>query len=189
MLKRELRKKYKELRKAFSVQEVDKLSNKCFKILIENFDFKNKNVGLFLPIPYSNEPNIFLLFPNLDLTITKVYAPVSNKETFEMEFYQIDMIQDLKEGMYGIPEPPKKHMIHPEELDIILLPLLAFNQDGQRIGYGKGYYDRFLNKTKKEIIKIGISLFDQIEKFDEIDPNDVPMTFCITPERCINFKL
>ena len=106
------------------------------------------------------EPNIFLFLNEFNLLQTQIYAPISNQETIEMDFYRILSKQDLSIGAFGIPEPAKTQKIDPIDLDVILLPLMAFDRSGHRIGYGKGFYDRYLNRTKKELIKIGISLFD-----------------------------
>ena len=187
MLKKELRKKYKDLRNLLSSQEIDKLSLQCFKNLLDNIQLAGKNIGVFLPIEHAKEPNIFLFLNEFNLLQTQIYAPISNQETFEMDFYRILSKQDLSIGAFRIPEPTKTQKIAPIDLDVILLPLLAFDRSGHRIGYGKGFYDRYLNRTKKELIKIGISLFDNFDTFDDVDSFDVPMTYCSTPQRFIDF--
>ena len=188
MLKKEIRKKYKELRNSYSQQEIDLLSMNCFAVLQENFSLKNKNVGVFLPISNSNEPNTFLLLNQFDLPRSNFYAPISNNESCEMDFFKIESCNNLTKGAYGILEPPIKTLIQPSDLDVVLIPLLAFNLQGHRIGYGKGFYDRYFNRTNKEIVKIGISLFDSMEIIEDINPLDVPMNFCATHRQFIDFK-
>jgi 5-formyltetrahydrofolate cyclo-ligase len=188
MLKNEIRKKYKILRGSYTQKEIDLLSMDCFKVLQEYFSLKNKNVGVFLPISNSNEPNTFLLLNQFDLTGSNFYAPISNNESCEMDFFKIESCDNLTKGAYGILEPPNKTLIQPSDLDVVLLPLLAFNLQGHRIGYGKGFYDRYFNRTNKKIIKIGISLFDAVEIIEDINPLDVPMNFCATPRQFIDFK-
>lgn len=188
MLKNEIRKKYKELRNSYSQNEIDILSNDCFKILLDNSLLKDKNVGVFLPISNSNEPNTFLLLNQFDLTRSNFYAPISNNESCEMDFFKIESCNNLTKGAYGILEPPITTLIQPSDLDVVLIPLLAFNLQGHRIGYGKGFYDRYFNRTNKEIVKIGISLFDAMEIIEDVNPLDVPMNFCATPRQFIDFK-
>jgi 5-formyltetrahydrofolate cyclo-ligase len=188
MLKKEIRKKYKELRNSYSQQEIDILSNDCFKILLDKFPLKDKKIGVFLPISNSKEPNTFLLLNQFDLISSNFYAPISNNATFEMDFYRIESYDYLTKGAFGILEPRNKFIIQPSELDVILIPLLAFNLQGHRVGYGKGFYDRYFNRTNKNIVKIGISLFDSIEIIEDINPLDVPMNFCSTPRQFIDFK-
>ena len=188
MLKKEVRKKYKELRNLLSSQEIDTLSLQCIKNLMDNIPLAEKNIGVFLPIKHAKEPNLFLFLNEFNLLQTRIYAPISNQETFEMDFYRVLSKQDLSIGAFGIPEPKNTQIIDPMDLDVILLPLMAFDNSGHRIGYGKGFYDRYLNRTKKELITIGISLFDVIETFDDVDSFDVPMTHCSTPQRFIDFN-
>ena len=75
-----------------------------------------------------------------------------------------------------------------ENLDIIFIPLLAFDIEGHRVGYGKGYYDRFLKLTNNSTLKIGLSFFDPINKILDIDDNDVKLDYCVTPKQVHKFN-
>jgi 5-formyltetrahydrofolate cyclo-ligase len=96
---------------------------------------------------------------------------------------------DTKFGLnaFGISEPLDGLAIFPEELDMIIIPLLAFDVKGHRVGYGKGYYDRFLTECKEDCFKIGFSFFDPEYKIDDADRYDVKLDYCITPERTYSF--
>ena len=72
------------------------------------------------------------------------------------------------------------------QIDLIFLPLLAFDHAGFRIGYGKGFYDTFLPKCRKDVVKVGLSLFDPVPRLPAED-HDVPMDYCFTPERLYQF--
>lgn len=74
-----------------------------------------------------------------------------------------------------------------EKIDMVLVPLLAFDKMGNRVGYGKGFYDRFLAECKISCKRIGISFFDPIEKIEEVDGNDISLTDCLTPSQLFNF--
>lgn len=187
MTKEELRKKYKLLRSNYSDTLIDSLTAKCINILILNFNLENKNVGIFLPIKSHKEPNLFLLFSELKLKNTFLFAPKSQIETNDMIFHRIDSMNDVQIGPYQIPEPISLESIHNKDLDIILIPLLSFDSKGYRVGYGKGYYDKYLKNSPDKLIKIGISLFNEIERIDDVNSYDVQLNFCITPERLIKF--
>jgi 5-formyltetrahydrofolate cyclo-ligase len=89
---------------------------------------------------------------------------------------------------WGIPEPLERVELIETEIDLVLLPLLAFDVKGNRVGYGKGFYDRFLKKSKHDVIKVGLSLFDPIEELIEVDAWDVPMDVAIVPNTIIRFN-
>jgi len=65
---------------------------------------------------------------------------------------------------------------------------LAFDEKGNRIGYGKGFYDRFLNECKKDVIKVGLSFFEATTTIEDTNANDIPLDFCVTPEKIYRFN-
>ena len=94
----------------------------------------------------------------------------------------------IEDNAIGIPEPRNGEFIPYELLDIVLVPLLVVDCTGARVGYGKGVYDRFLADCSPKTIFIGLSLFEMIERIEDVDVYDIPLTYCITPTRCINFE-
>jgi 5-formyltetrahydrofolate cyclo-ligase len=96
-----------------------------------------------------------------------------------MESYVLDTNTKIVENSWGIPEPTNAIKCPDDTIDMILMPLLCFDKQGFRVGYGKGFYDRFLQKCRKDIIKIGLSLFDSVDKIDDVNENDVRMDFCV----------
>ena len=68
------------------------------------------------------------------------------------------------------------------------MPLLAFDKQGHRVGYGKGFYDVFLNKCKPETIKIGLSFYEAEDAIDDVFENDVKLDYCITPKTIYTFS-
>jgi 5-formyltetrahydrofolate cyclo-ligase len=75
----------------------------------------------------------------------------------------------------------------PEEIDLVFVPLLCVDKKGNRVGYGKGYYDKFLKECRRDIIKIGFSYFEPVEKIDDVNRYDVKLNYCITPESFYSF--
>lgn len=84
---------------------------------------------------------------------------------------------------WGIQEPnPLKHTkIHAMDIDLIIIPLLAFDSKGNRVGYGKGFYDRFLMDCRPDAIKIGICLDEAVQRIDDVEAHDIPLDLCISP--------
>ncbi|MEO6723593.1 MAG: 5-formyltetrahydrofolate cyclo-ligase [Ferruginibacter sp.] len=88
---------------------------------------------------------------------------------------------------YGIEEPVDGIDMFPTEIDLVLVPLLAFDKRGNRVGYGKGYYDRFLTQCRKDCLKIGFSYFEPISHIDDVNRTDIKLDYCITPETIYQF--
>lgn len=148
-------------------------------------------VHLFLPQHGKVEIDTWQIisFFQKDLPQTAIAVPRIVPGTKEMEHFLLTPETNLIENRWKIPEPePETSLkIEPVNLDAVLIPLLAFDKKGYRVGYGGGYYDRFLSQCKPDVIKIGLSFFEAIEKINDIDPYDVPMNYCVTPLRIVRF--
>ena len=81
-----------------------------------------------------------------------------------------------------IPEPVEGEIIAPAEIDMVLLPGLCYDRQGHRVGYGKGYYDRFLKTCRPDCVKVGLSYFEPIEEITDVHDGDVMLDFVVTPE-------
>ncbi len=93
----------------------------------------------------------------------------------------------LEVNSWGIPEPVSGVSVEPDKVDVVFTPLLAFDRRGHRVGYGKGYYDRFFAHCRKDCIKIGLSLFEAVEEITDAGENDIPLNYCVTPLRIYEF--
>ncbi|RLJ73497.1 5-formyltetrahydrofolate cyclo-ligase [Pedobacter alluvionis] len=156
---------------------------KQFKTL----DFSQiKTLHIFLPITEKKEPDTFLLIEWLNKTHpeTKIIVPKADFETALMTHHEYLGEKDLKKNLYNILEPQKGNL-HEGEIDMVIIPLLAFDKQGYRVGYGKGFYDRFLRDINAQ--KIGLSLHPAIEKIDDVNEHDIKLDFCITPTGIIKF--
>ena len=85
------------------------------------------------------------------------YAKIDPNNFSMLHFLQDDEMY-FEKNQYGIPEPIGGVTVDEKDIDIVFIPLLAFDELGNRVGYGKGYYDRFLSKCRKDVLKIGLSL-------------------------------
>ncbi|MBC7851406.1 MAG: 5-formyltetrahydrofolate cyclo-ligase [Chitinophagaceae bacterium] len=104
-----------------------------------------------------------------------------------MEAFQIQTDGLYAKNRYNILEPINGEWIPPELINVVFVPLVAFDKKGYRVGYGKGFYDRFLLRCKQNVLKIGFSFFEPLDEIRDIDEFDVPLNFCITPSRIYEF--
>jgi 5-formyltetrahydrofolate cyclo-ligase len=178
MTKQELREKYKALRKGLSNHEQDLISNQIKKHLLENFDLKGKKISCFVPIIRFNEINTWLILDGVD---AKFYLPVIGSDD-ELKHVLYEGKDKLKESSWGILEPQSGEEIDASELDFVLVPLLTINKEGYRVGYGKGYYDKFLARCNSKCVFIGLYQFNNAEVIDDLHESDIAVHYCVTPK-------
>lgn len=184
--KHQIRKVYKERRGTLTEDEVERLSQDIINSLIDNFDFKNKRIHLFIPIKKFNEVNLTPLIDFLIKNESEVATSITLTDKNELQHVLVDHHTEFKEDSWGIPTPVNAEQVHEETIDIVIVPLLAFDEKGHRVGYGKGYYDRFLSSVSA--IKIGVSLFESISELIDTDHNDVALDIVVTPSKVHKFN-
>ncbi len=148
------------------------------------FDWKGMHyIHTFLPITGQNEPDMWSFITNIRVYCPDVHIVVSRSEQKDRSMKHFLLADNvvLEENAWGIVEPVDGETIAETQLDVVLVPLLVVDKTGNRIGYGKGFYDRFLAKCRPDCLKIGVSLFEPVEKIDDVDPLDVPLDIVITP--------
>ncbi|MEX0315966.1 MAG: 5-formyltetrahydrofolate cyclo-ligase [Allomuricauda sp.] len=186
MLKHELRKKYKNLRAELESSHISDLSidlaNHVLQIPIWDFFYFH----IFLSIEENKEIDTLPLITLLQGKDKNVVVPKVAGEN-SMENFLLTDNTVLKKNKWHIPEPVDGIQISEEKIDVVFLPLLAFDKQGNRVGYGKGYYDTFLSKCKNETIKIGLSLFEIEDAITDTHANDVKLDYCDTPKRVYKF--
>ena len=175
MLKKNLRKKILKIRK-----KIDSNSNKIDFIKIFNLIKRKKklkkNIGGYFPV--NNEIDDLEILKKFEKKKYKICLPVV-KKNFDMDFYKFSFSEPLIVNKYGIPEPNKTNIICP---DIILIPMVAFDKNLNRLGYGGGYYDRVIEKLmkKKKILKIGLAFSKQKINNLPISNYDKKMDYIVT---------
>lgn len=186
MNKKNLRKQFLSNRKRLSSEILAEKSQAISKKFVNNFDLRQiKKLHIFLPILKQKEINTWFIIEELRQNhphITPIISK-SNFQTYNMESYVLDTNTKMVENGWGIPEPTEAIKCPDDSIDMILIPLLCFDKQGFRVGYGKGFYDRFLLKCRQNIIKIGLSLFQPVDKIEDINENDVRMDFCVMSNR------
>jgi 5-formyltetrahydrofolate cyclo-ligase len=113
--------------------------------------------------------------------------PKINVDLMGMEAGLVEKDGLFIKNRYNILEPIGGQIVEPRLLDVIFVPLVAFDVRGYRVGYGKGYYDRYLKQCRDNAIKIGCSFFEAVDYIEDINEFDVPLNFCITPHRIYEF--
>jgi 5-formyltetrahydrofolate cyclo-ligase len=188
MTKAELRILYKQKRRKLLESEKAKFED----LMLINFQklpiFENFSFMSYAPIEVQNEFDPYLIeefcfFKNEN---TSFCYPIINRKTDDLEAFLVSDETEFEENVYGIAEPIGGIKIDPKDIQIMLMPLLAFDVKGNRVGYGKGYYDKFIKLCNKDIIKIGFSFFDSVE-INDVNDLDEKMNFCITPNRIYEF--
>ena len=161
MLKSILRKKILKIRKKNNKINIQIDFDQIIKILKKE-KITKKSIGGYYPVNF--EVDDLKLLRNFEKKNFDISLPVI-KKNFQMDFYEWSFSNILKINKFGIPEPEIKNIVYP---DIILVPLVAFDRDLNRLGYGGGYYDRLIEKLakKKKIMKIGLAL--SVQEIDKV---------------------
>lgn len=189
MLKVNIRKDYLEKRKQLSTAELQEKT----ALITEKFDKLNlpakHQLLSYYPLNSQNEfdvvipetmlkkksPGISIAWPKLGIDEITMEAIQLNKDTLFVK------------NRYNILEPLDGEKVQPELIDLIFIPLIAFDEKGYRVGYGKGYYDRYLSRCRPDLIKIGFSFFEAVGSLNDIHQFDIPLNFCISPTRVYEF--
>jgi 5-formyltetrahydrofolate cyclo-ligase len=191
MKKNKLRKIYLSKQKSLSSPERHERSLHINSKLFENFDFDAvRYLHLFLSIREKNEVDTSVIINDLwsDYINIKTIVPRVDFEKDVLEHLEFNSESKLKLSDWGIPEPVGDKLIDERKIDLVLVPLLVFDKRGYRVGYGKGFYDKFLSKCCPDCRKVGLSFFEPIEEIEDIHEFDVKLDFCITPERIYSFN-
>lgn len=186
MLKAEIRKKYMQKRKALSTDEAFLLSEKIFKNFINYFQPKEgEKVHVFISILERNEINTqifidYFLKQNIRVFVPKIVAD---------ELINIEIFADtlFETSAWGIPEPVSNEDSGESYFHYVITPLLYCDDKGNRVGYGKGFYDAFFESVSSEVKKIGVNYFNPDEMIDDVWEDDIPLDYLVTPTDVLSF--
>jgi len=188
MNKHQLRKIYLQRRNKLQPSELEQLSLKISEqfMLLPNI-IDNLVFHIYLPITKYNEVNTLHIVGKLRKLKKSVVVPRIKYNKTEMDTCLLLPDTKMISNSYNIPEPECCQQIYTGNIDVLVLPLLSYDIKGNRLGYGKGYYDRFIARLKKPVIKVGLSFFDPDPSIIPSDTWDIPMDYCVTPEKFIRF--
>ncbi len=184
MLKKDARAEYRQKRLSMTVDEATKADD-LMLIQFQSADIPFLNSVLsYWPIEENNEPNThlfteYLRFRNPEIRIA---YPVADFDTIRLTAVAVDIDTGFIKAHLNIFEPSEGEIMTPRELDMVIVPLLAFDKKGFRVGYGKGFYDRYLSECRDDCLKVGFCYFEPLEALEDCDEFDVPLNLCITPQ-------
>ena len=185
--KDEIRDEYRAKRKAFSAEQCIYYSEQLCDKFIKNWNFQDKIIHCFLPIHRLLEVDTVPLIKLLKRNNT-ICIPVSHFNSSDLSHKILNESTIFQDNAHGIPEPVGGKEVKTEEIDVVIVPLLAVDQYGNRLGYGKGFYDRFLKQCKPDTIFIGLTMFDIHGDFKEVEEHDVALHYVVTPTDIISTK-
>ncbi len=184
MNKQEIRQIYKQKRQQLTNEQREIASLQLFNRTCNQFNLEDKKVSIFLPIQRFYEINTWPFL--LSLPSTDFYLPVV-KGPDKLVHILFENKEQIQVSEWGIPEPIYGTEVEPNLFDYVLVPLLAIDKKGYRVGYGKGFYDQFLKQCKPNCKFIGLSYFEPIDQVFDLHEGDVPLHMCITPNDVFNF--
>lgn len=188
MNKKQLRIKYKKLREVLTPDDVDEGSMEIANNLLGLPIWGHTYYHLFLSISEKMEVDTQAILHILQGKDKQVVLSKADFESGELANFLLTDSTMIKVNDWGIPEPVEGVEIPAEKIEVVFIPLLVFDEKGNRIGYGKGFYDRFLSQCAPNVVKIGLSFFEAEKEIPDITSLDVPLDYCVTPEKIYDFK-
>ncbi|WP_422355911.1 5-formyltetrahydrofolate cyclo-ligase [Roseivirga pacifica] len=182
MNKETLRNLYLEKRKLLTPNEYKR---RCSVIEQQFLQFLSahpelKNIHIFLSMESQKEVNTWGIFEHLLLSKGhKVYAPKTRKKPV-LSHHLMHSKTELSVNKWGISEPTNNDTFEASTFDLVLVPLLCFDTKGYRIGYGGGFYDKFLSECRPDCLKLGVSLAPPLDNLDYVEPHDIPLNMVLS---------
>ncbi|MBT2621962.1 5-formyltetrahydrofolate cyclo-ligase [Chryseobacterium sp. ISL-6] len=186
MLKAELRKKYMQKRKTLSHDEVFFLSERIFKNFVTYFKpSAGQKVHIFLPIERFLEINTRIFVQYFLSHGIRVFIP----KVVEQELISVEIFSDTEFVMsaWGISEPISNQDSGEQSFNYVITPLLYCDHKGNRVGYGKGFYDGFFENLSSDSKKIGVNYFNPDEIIDDIWEYDIALDYLVSPTEVLSF--
>ncbi|MBP7173508.1 MAG: 5-formyltetrahydrofolate cyclo-ligase [Cloacibacterium sp.] len=186
--KAELRKIYLEKRKKLALSEVESYSREIVNCFLSSFKLmENQKVHTFLPIEKFNEINTQHLIDFFWKNKIKVFVPkVMGNHMLSVEL-RPDTV--LVKNSWGILEPQVHKNVEIKDFDFIITPLLYCDNQGNRVGYGKGFYDRFFLSAGSNALKVGFNYFPPNEQISDVSGSDIPLDYLVTRDEVFSFSL
>ena len=191
MHKADIRKLYLEKRRSLTSAAVEELSRRIHDKFFESTDLSGVSVlHTFIPIERFHEVDTSMIVKTIwrDHPRITTATSISGPDPTELEHAEVGPATKYNVSKFGIKEPAGERRVEPAEIDLVVVPLLAIDRRGFRVGYGKGLYDRFLAKCRPDCVTVGVSLFPPIDAIDDVAAHDVPLDRCITPDETISFQ-
>lgn len=187
MKKSELRKIYLEKRKNLSQDEISLLSKRIFQNFINYFKpVSDQKIHIFIPIEKFKEINTQIFIDYFLSRNIKVFVP----KIVDTKLISVEIFSDtqFETNNWGISEPVSNEDSEVLDFDFVITPLLYCDFKGNRVGYGKGFYDQFFENISKDSKKIGVNYFNPDDMIDDVWENDIPLDYLVTPTEVLSFS-
>jgi 5-formyltetrahydrofolate cyclo-ligase len=188
MQKSDLRTLYKQRRAALTPEYIDTQSLAIANHVLALPIWQHTYFHVFLPIEKQREVNTEFILHLLAGKDKEIVVSKSDFNTREMTHFLLTDSTKLITNALGIPEPVAGLAVPVSAIEVVFVPLLAYDKSGQRVGYGKGFYDTFLQQCNPNTVKIGLSFFAPEEKIEDVSSNDVQLNYVATPEGVERFR-
>lgn len=186
MKKSDLRKWYREKRAQLTALEKHTASEQITSSFLSFFaEKKLSKVHVFLSILRQNEIDTQLLIDSLLKDKIRVFVPKLIGEN--MISVELLPTTTIKVNSWGIPEPTSNEAYTENDYDAVITPLLYCDHQGNRVGYGKGFYDEFFSSLSPEVLKIGLNYFPPLHQISDVRPEDVALDYLVLPNEVLSF--
>jgi 5-formyltetrahydrofolate cyclo-ligase len=189
MTKSELRKLFIQRRRSMSPTQHAEASHLITEQLFESIDLNSVSaVNCFVSLRHKGEVETQEIFERIwnEYAHVRTFAPRINERIGELESVPIARKTLLTENKWKIREP-EGEAADASILDLAIVPMLCFDNQGHRVGYGKGFYDEFLARCRPDCQKVGVCFFPPVERIDDYHAGDVRLDLCITPSGSLRF--
>ncbi len=186
MTKSELRKIYLARQRELSAEAGAKKSRQIADLFFKTLDLTRVSVlHCFIAIERLNEIDTTLIFEKLwkDFSGIETLVPRVNFDMGEIDNLKFTPDTELVQNVWKIHEPSHDEYVKTGEIDMVLVPLVCFDKQGHRVGYGKGFYDKFLSRCRPDCVKIGLSYFRPVEEIADSGPHDISLDAVVTPQK------
>ncbi|MCF6131357.1 5-formyltetrahydrofolate cyclo-ligase [Flavobacterium wongokense] len=188
MNKKELRAKYKAMRLELSPEEIEDKSLAIANRILQLDIWEKTYFHLFLTIEEQKEVETEFILQVLAGKDKEIVVSKTNFDTLGMTHYLLTDNTKFQKNQHNIYEPVDGIEVPNAKIDVVFVPLLAFDKKGHRVGYGKGFYDIFLSKCNDEVVKVGLSFFEAEEAIDGVFATDIRLDYCVTPTTNYEFR-
>lgn len=189
MTKEQLRSIYLEQRKNITDRERNRLDDLLLIQLQRVPLMQVQTLFSYIPMPHMAEPNTYFFTQYLHTLIPELRTayPITDLANSTMQAYLADEDTEFERNRFGTIEPVSEVIVDPEEIDLVFCPLIIADQSGYRVGFGKGIYDKYLPQCRQDVLKIGFSYIEPVDKISDIHKNDIPLDILITPHNTFVF--
>ena len=147
-------------------------------------------LSCYISLRHFGEAETGTIFGRVWETLPRIIttAPRIDDATREIDSLVYQRDTPIRENTWKIPEPAGSEVVAPEALDLVIAPLACVDIRGHRVGYGKGFYDRYLQKCRPDCIKAGLSFYPPVDSIEDVHDADIPLDICITPSETFRFR-